>query len=126
MDRSSAGSFHDSLIAAAREFNRGRYFEAHEVLEDGLEATPDELWQLALGLIQIAVGYHKLTQQLWVGGRRMLERALEKVAPFDDAAAGLKLEILRRRVTDDIEALRQSRFDREAFERRPPRLQPLR
>ncbi len=50
------------IIAAARQFNAGRYFEAHEILEDGLETVPDELWNLLLGLIQIAVGYHKLMQ----------------------------------------------------------------
>ncbi|HVM96467.1 MAG TPA: DUF309 domain-containing protein [Candidatus Acidoferrales bacterium] len=119
-------AFHDHLIAAAREFNSGRYFEAHEALEEGLDDTPDELWELSLGLIQIAVGYHKLTQQLWVGGRRMLERALAKVEPFADDSAGLKLRLLRRRVAADIEALRDKRFDADAFKRDPPRLQPLR
>src|SRR5690349_6622565 len=46
------------VVAAARDFNTGRYFEAHEVLEDGLEVVPEALWELFVGLIQIAVGYH--------------------------------------------------------------------
>ena len=113
------------VIDAAREFNAGRYFEAHEVLEDGLDAVPDDLWMLFIGLIQIAVGYHKLTQQLWSGARHMLEIGLQKVAPFAAEAAGLKLGALRQRVHADVEQLRDGPFDSEAFARHPPRLQPL-
>src|SRR5437879_3831200 len=93
-----AAALHSLLIAAAREFNAGRYFEAHEVLEDGLENVPDHMWNLFLGLIQIAVGYHKVTQKLWRGAAQMLGRALDKVEPFPPEAAGLNLEALRQRV----------------------------
>jgi uncharacterized protein len=118
-------ALHDLLIAAAREFNAGRYFEAHEVLEDGLENVPDHLWDLFLGLIQIAVGYHKVTQNLRRGAAAMLGRALEKVERFPPEAAGLNLEALRQRVRADIEQLRGGRFDGDTFARHPPRMQPL-
>jgi predicted metal-dependent hydrolase len=114
-----------SLIEAARAFNAGQYFEAHEILEDSLDAVPAELWELFIGLIQIAVGYHKVTQQLWSGAARMLQMGLQKVAPYPPAAGGLNLEALRKRVRADVDALRSSRFDRAAFARQPPRLQPL-
>ena len=55
----------------ARAFNSGQYFEAHEILEAGLDDAPDDRWLLCLGLIQISVGYHKITQQLWRGAARM-------------------------------------------------------
>jgi len=113
------------LIAAAREFNAGHYFEAHEVLEDGLEAVPEHLWELFVGLIQIAVGYHKVQQQLWSGARTMLERGFAKVAPFPAEAAGLNLEALRQRVFADVQSLRSGHFDAADFARHPPRLQPL-
>ena len=113
------------IIAAAREFNSGRYFEAHEVLEEGLEAVPDAMWELVVGLIQIAVGYHKVSQQLWSGAARMLERGLAKIEPFPATAAGVNLEGVRSRVRADIQHLRSGSFDVPAFRRRPPRLQPL-
>lgn len=113
------------VLRAAREFNAGRYFEAHEVLEDGLEEVPEPLWDLFVGLVQIAVGYHKATQQLWTGAARMLEMGLEKAQAFPADAAGVNLEALRQRVRADIEALRDGRFYPDAFARRPPRLQPL-
>ena len=113
------------LIDAAREFNAGRYFEAHEVLEEALDEVPEHMWELFIGLIQIAVGYHKVTQQLWSGARRMLQRGLEKVEPFPPEAAGINLEALRQRVRTDIERLHGGRFDAAAWRRHPPRLQPL-
>jgi predicted metal-dependent hydrolase len=113
------------IIEAAREFNAGRYFEAHEVLEDGLEVVPEELWALFVGLIQIAVGYHKVTQELRRGARQMLERGFKKIAAFPPQAAALNLGALRQRVHADIENLRSGTFDANVFVRQPPRLQPL-
>ena len=112
------------LIAAAREFNAGRYFEAHEVLEDGLDCVPEDLWDLFVGLIQIAVGYHKATQQLWDGSVAMLARGLAKAEPFPTGACGIDLDALRRRVRFDIAALRAGTFDPGAMNRQPPRLRP--
>lgn len=113
------------LIAAAREFNAGRYFEAHEVLEEGLETVPDTLWDFAIGLIQTAVGYHKITQQLWSGARRMLGIGLQKLERFPVDAGGLQLERLRRRARADRDALAAGTFDPDAFVRNPPRMQLL-
>ncbi len=114
-----------ALIAGAREFNAGRYFEAHEILEEALDVVPNDLWDLFIGLIQTAVGYHKVSQQLLQGGRRMLERALGRLAPFPADAAGLNVEALRQRIREDLDQLRTGPFDVAAWVRRPPRLQPL-
>lgn len=113
------------VIDAAREFNAGHYFEAHEVLEDGLDVVPDGLWDLFVGLIQIAVGYHKITQELWSGAERMLGLGLAKVAPFPSDAGGVNLETFRRRAGEDLERVRNNRFDAGEFHRHPPRLQPV-
>ena len=121
----AAAPVRDLLIAAARQFNSGHYFEAHEVLEEGLEAVPDAMWELVVGLIQIAVGYHKASQELWSGAARMLERGLTKVEPFAATGAGLNLDGVRTRVRTDIQHLRSGRFDAAAFRRHPPRWQPL-
>jgi predicted metal-dependent hydrolase len=116
----------DALVAAARAFNSAQYFEAHEILEDTLDGVPDDLWSLFIGLIQIAVGYHKATQQLWTGAAGMLERGLDKVAPFPNEVAGVKLETLRLRARADCDALRAGTFDAAAFANQPPRLQLVR
>ncbi len=119
------GRLHHLFLAAAREFNSGRYFEAHEVIEEGLDEVPDDLWDLCIGLIQIAVGYHKTTQGLWSGAAKMLGLGLQKVEPFAGDAGGINLEPLRQRVRSDIALLHEGRFDAQARQRNPPRLQPL-
>lgn len=121
----TAAALRNVVIDAAREFNAGRYFEAHEALEDGLDAVPDELWPLFIGLIQIAVGYHKLTQNLHSGAAQMLDRGLAKTAGFPATAVGLNLEALRQRVRSDIALLRSGTLDSAAWQQDPPRLQPL-
>src|SRR5690606_26855285 len=88
----------EALVRAARELNAGRPFEAHEALEEALDDVPDELWELFLGLIQVAVGYHKLDQELWSGAVRMLGLGLAKLEPLPADAGGVKLETLRARV----------------------------
>ena len=125
-DRSlTEGPARDALVAAAREFNAGRFFEAHEALEESLDEVPDVLWDLFLGLIQVAVGYHKLTQGLRPGAKRMLCIGLEKLEAFADEEAGLRLDALRRRARDDLRALETGAFDPDGFRSDPPRLQPL-
>lgn len=113
------------LIAAAREFNSGRYFEAHEVLEDGLDTVPDDLWDLVLGLIQVAVGYHKVSRGLLRGATQAFGRALAKLEGFPPRVAQCDLESLRRRVRLDIERLRDGHFDTAALALHPPRLRPV-
>jgi predicted metal-dependent hydrolase len=122
---SSVEPLRATLIEAARAFNNGRYFEAHEVIEEGLDDAPAELWELYVGLIQIAVGYHKVTQQRWSGAAHMLQIGLEKVTAYSPAAGGVNLELLRARVRADIAQLSAGHFDSGAFARQPPRLQPL-
>ncbi|MFQ5667812.1 MAG: DUF309 domain-containing protein [Candidatus Binatia bacterium] len=113
------------IIEAARQFNAGRYFDAHETLEEGLDLVPPDLWELFLGLIQIAVGYHKTTQQLWSGAARMLQLGLQKVEAFPADSAGVNIEALRERVRADLGRLRDGHFDAASFAQRPPRIQPL-
>jgi uncharacterized protein len=122
---SATDPVHEALVAAAREFNAGRFFEAHEALEESLDDVPDALWELFLGLIQVAVGYHKITQDLRSGAKRMLRIGLEKLEPFGDEEAGLRLEALRRRATEDLQALESGGFDAGRFRSDRPRLQPL-
>lgn len=114
----------EALIEAAREFNHGRYFEAHEALEEALDDVPDAQWNLFLGLIQISVGYHKVTQGLWSGAARMLRIGLEKVDDLPPTFGGVKLGPLRERARADRDALDRRQFDADAFRADPPRLQP--
>jgi predicted metal-dependent hydrolase len=114
------------VLAAARELNAGRYFEAHEALEEHLDEVPDPYWPLFLGLIQVAVGYHKLASGN-DGASRMLGIGLEKLASFDDAVLGIDLGALRARAALDRARLEghDAAGAIDGLRRDPPRLLPV-
>jgi hypothetical protein len=99
----------DGLPARAREgvalFNGGAFFEAHEAFEDCLDAVEDDArWDLLLGLIQVAVGYHKHASG-HPGAARMLGLGAEKLASMPATAWGVAVGALRDRVAADRAAL---------------------
>lgn len=113
-------SYPPALLRAIKDFNSGRYFEAHEHLEEALDEVEDheETWDLFVGLIPIAVGYHKYASG-YVGGEKVLRLGLEKVAPLPDVCAGMRLEELRQRVRED---LANSSEVQARLQREPPRI----
>jgi len=115
------------ILDAARELNAGRFFEAHEALEDALDDVPDAYWELYLGLIQVAVGYHKLASGN-DGAAHMLAIGLEKLAPFAGDVLAVDLGRLRVRAARDLELLRAGRRSEalHGLEQDPPRLLPAR
>lgn len=112
------------LRAALREYNAGRFFECHEALEELLDDTAEEDWSFMLGLIQIAVGYHKLGAG-HAGGEKLLAMGLEKVVPYADDHAGLDVGRLRRGVAADVARLAEARRRGTVAVPAPPRLLPV-
>jgi len=112
------------LQAALREYNAGRFFECHEALEELLDETTDEDWDFVLGLIQIAVGYHKLTAH-YAGGEKLLAMGLAKLAPYADDHGGLDLRRLRRGVEADLARIAAAERAGTAATPQPPRLLPV-
>ena len=61
-------------------FNRGRFFDCHEVLEElWLESSGDRK-KFLQGLIQLAVALHHLRNGNRVGAERLLAAGVEKLA----------------------------------------------
>jgi hypothetical protein len=96
-------SHHPAFLRFIRDFNAGRYFEAHEHLEESLDEIEEipEAWELSVGLIQVAVGYHKFASD-YPGGGKMLGLGLEKVSWLPDVCNGVRLEELRQRLREDL------------------------
>jgi predicted metal-dependent hydrolase len=113
-------SYHPALLRSIREFNSGHYFEAHEHLEEALDEIEEDAdaWELYVGLIQIAVGYHKCASG-YPGGAKMLGLGLEKVASLPAVCAGVRLEELRQRVRED---LAEGDSVQERLTKHPPRI----
>ncbi|HEV8711769.1 MAG TPA: DUF309 domain-containing protein [Candidatus Binatia bacterium] len=106
-----------------KEFNSGHYFEAHEHLEEALDevAADIDAWELFVGLLQVAVGYHKYASG-YRGGEKMFDLGLEKMSSLPNGCAGVRLAELRQRVQED---LANSDGVKERLRREPPRIMLL-
>jgi predicted metal-dependent hydrolase len=63
-------------------FNSGRFFDAHEALEDVWREAPNpsRLRRHLQGLVQLAVAFHHQSTGNLVGAQSVLERALRNLA----------------------------------------------
>jgi len=79
------------LLAGIGLFNRGRFFEAHEVLEEvWLSLPPHQPSRRHLqGLVQLAVAFHHESTGNCVGARSVLERALGNISGAEDSLRDL-------------------------------------
>jgi predicted metal-dependent hydrolase len=98
-------AFPPAFADGVRLFNTGDFFAAHEAFEELLDAVEEDgRWELLVALVQVAVGYHKLSAG-HPGGRRMLGLGLDKLQAFPERAWGIRVDALRARVTADVAIL---------------------
>jgi uncharacterized protein len=78
-------------------FNSGRFFEAHEVLEDVWREAPrhGQLRQNLQALVQLAVAFHHQSTGNLDGARSVLERALRNLKGAEDSFPELDMESLQ-------------------------------
>jgi uncharacterized protein len=86
-------------------FNRGEFFDAHEVLEDVWRAAPAEEKKFLQGLIQVAVGLHHYSRGNVVGARSLLGRAHRNLSEYPGRHGGIDLAGLRAQVERWLGAL---------------------
>lgn len=72
----------DLLDAGINFFNRGQYFEAHEVWEDLWRLTQGPLRLFYQGLVQAAVGLHHLSNGNLNGARSQLAKSIAKLEQY--------------------------------------------
>ena len=63
-------------------FNRGQFFDCHEVLEEVWLEIPGDQKKFLQGLIQVAVAFHHLRRKNLVGAHRLLAAGVEKLSGF--------------------------------------------
>lgn len=78
-------------------FNEGRFFDAHEILEDAWrECDVDKPLRRHLqGMVQLAVAFHHQSRDNFVGARSVLERALKNLSGGEESFPDLDLGRLR-------------------------------
>jgi uncharacterized protein len=64
------------------EIRAGRYFEAHEELEEAWRAAPPDERDFFQGLVHVAVAWYQAGRGRPVATGRQLEKAARRLAPF--------------------------------------------
>ena len=90
-------------------FNRGEFFDAHEVLEDVWRAAPPPEKKFLQGLIQVAVGLHHHSRGNMAGARSLLARAHRNLSAYPARHGEIDLAGLRAQVEHWVEALEHGR-----------------
>src|SRR5690625_3467270 len=70
-------------------YNRGMFYECHEVLEDAWRAESDDVRYLYQGILQIGVAFHHLSNDNWRGAVGLLTGGIEKVSRFRPVCMGV-------------------------------------
>jgi predicted metal-dependent hydrolase len=86
-------------------FNKGEFFDAHEVLEDVWRAAPEVEKKFLQGLIQVAVGLHHHSRGNLVGARSLLARAHGNLGAYPAQHGGIDLAGLRTQLERWVGAL---------------------
>jgi predicted metal-dependent hydrolase len=95
----------EALALGVRRWDDRRYFEAHELLELAWKLGPVEDRDLWKGVIQVAVAGVHLQRGNPIGARRLLDRALGRLAGLPDVRRGIDVAALRRRAGAALTAL---------------------
>jgi predicted metal-dependent hydrolase len=103
-----------------RLFNAGRWFEAHEVLEDAWRAEPAEIRRLYQGLLQVGVGLHHASRGNLRGALRLLDRGMAHLERFRPRRLGLEVDAL----LDEAAAVRRALAEPGGLERFRPSAAP--
>lgn len=100
MTESLSDLCHQALHPQAAEglhlFNAGKYFEAHEALENAWNAETGRIRDLYRGILQIAVVYLHITRRNYNGAIKVYIRSQRWVRDWPDICRGIHVEQLRR------------------------------
>jgi predicted metal-dependent hydrolase len=92
-------------------FNSGRFFDAHEALEDVWREAPchSHLRRHLQGLVQLAVAFHHQSSGNLVGARSVLERALRNIGGAEESFPEVDWKRLRTNLKPWREYLAEAR-----------------
>jgi predicted metal-dependent hydrolase len=83
-----------SLARGIDLIRAGRYFAAHEELEDVWRAADPDERDFFQGLVHVAVAWYQAGRGNRVGCERQLEKAERRLSPYRPSSHGVDLEAL--------------------------------
>ncbi len=84
------------VIRGLELFNQGKYFDAHEVLEEAWREEHGAVRELYRGILQISVAYYHLLHGNYIGAVKMFQRSHTWLDPFPDHCCGIDLARFRQ------------------------------
>ena len=87
---------YEELRRGIELFNRGEFFEAHEVLEDVWRAAPVPQKKFLQGLVQLAVAFHHYSTGNLVGMRSVMQRGMNNLSGQEEGFCGIDLAPLMK------------------------------
>jgi uncharacterized protein len=106
-----------SFKRGLEKIREGRYFEAHEELEEAWRAAPAEERDFFQGLVHVAVAWYQADRGRPVATASQLEKATRRLAPFAPAHRGLDVADVLAQV-----AAAQARVAAGSLDLDPPEL----
>jgi hypothetical protein len=98
-----------NLKQACDEFNSGRFYEAHESIEEIWQLESGPLRDLYKGLIQLAAAFVHLSRGKQSGAERLLRTSLGYLEPYRaEGAMGFDVESICRAERDVYQRLKQA------------------
>jgi predicted metal-dependent hydrolase len=97
----------EAFLRGIHLFNRGEFFECHEVLEDIWRPSERHRRFFLQGIIHVAVGLYHWERGNPDGAARQLSKALKKLAGYLPRAEGVDTGRLYRDALDCLERVRR-------------------
>lgn len=105
---------HPKAAEGLRLFNTGKYFEAHEALEEAWNEEKGKIRSLYQGILQIAVVYLHITRGNYNGAVKVYRRGQPKLKDWDNVCRGISVEELRQNAETVIREVQRLGADRIA------------
>ena len=95
---------HPRAVEGLRLFNEGKYFKAHEALEEAWLDEKGKVRDLYRGILQVGVAYLHITRGNYDGAVKVYKRSQRWLKDWADTCRGIHVEELRR---DSEEAINE-------------------
>ena len=77
------------------EFNRGEYFEQHELLEATWLAESRPVREMYQGILQVGVAFLQIERNNWPGALKLLRRGLPRLRTLPPICQGIDIAAFR-------------------------------
>lgn len=86
----------ERALIGLEAFNAGRYYEAHEYLEDAWNEDTSPSKEAFKAVLQVGVAYYQIRRANYPGAIKMFLRARQWLAPLPDTCRGINFAKLKR------------------------------